>query len=93
MNSSDRFVTSAYGTFTTRLFGYQKHIDTICPYTPQLALPQDWVARKSTLYITYSLNDLQGVGGVVSAILAGLMRDHMKNGQRQRLLVVIDETA
>ncbi len=92
VNGSDRFVTSAYGTFTTRLFGYQKHIDTICPYTPQLALPQDWVARKSTLYITYNSNDLQGVGGVVSAILAGLMQSHAA-GQRQRLLVVIDETA
>ncbi len=93
VTSNDRFVTSAYGTFTTRLFGYQKHIDTICPYTAKQTLPREWVARKSTLYITYSLNDLQGVGGVVSAILAGLMRDHMKNGQRQRLLVVIDETA
>ncbi len=93
VTSNDRFVTSAYGTFTTRLFGYQKHIDTICPYTPKLALPREWVARKSTLYITYSLNDLQGVGGVVSAILAGLMRNHMRQGQRQRLLVVIDETA
>jgi len=93
VNGSDRFVTSAYGTFTTRLFGYQKHIDTICPYTPKLALPREWVARKSTLYITYSLNDLQGVGGVVSAILAGLMRHHMRRGQGQRLLVVIDETA
>ncbi|MCA9998887.1 MAG: type IV secretory system conjugative DNA transfer family protein, partial [Anaerolineales bacterium] len=93
VTSNDRFVTSAYGTFTTRLFGYQKHIDTICPYTPKQTLPREWVARKSTLYITYSLNDLHGVGGVVSAILAGLMRDHMKKGQRQRLLVVIDETA
>lgn len=93
VTSNDRFVTSAYGTFTTRLFGYQKHIDTICPYTSKQTLPREWASRKSTLYITYSLNDLQGVGGVVSAILAGLMRDHMKNGQRQRLLVVIDETA
>jgi hypothetical protein len=82
VTGNDRFVTSAYGTFATRLFGYQKHIDTICPYTPKLALPREWVARKSTLYITYSLNDLQGVGGVVSAILAGLMRNHMKQGQR-----------
>jgi hypothetical protein len=26
----DKFVTSAYGNFTTRLATYQKHIDTIC---------------------------------------------------------------
>lgn len=93
VTNNDRFVSSAYGTFTTRLFGYQKHINTICPYTPKHTLPREWVAQKSTLYLTYSLNDLEGVGGVVSAILAGLMRDHMKHGKKQRLLVVIDETA
>lgn len=93
VTSNDRFVSSAYGTFTTRLFGYQKHIDTICPHKPKYTLPREWVEQKSTLYLTYSLNDLEGVGGVVSAILAGLMRDHMKHGKKQRLLVVIDETA
>jgi type IV secretory pathway TraG/TraD family ATPase VirD4 len=49
--------------------------------------------EKSTLYITYSLNELEGVGGVVSAILAGLMRDHMASGHKWRLLVAIDEMA
>ncbi|MAU01410.1 MAG: hypothetical protein CL608_30080 [Anaerolineaceae bacterium] len=93
VTNNDRFVSSAYGTFTTRLFGYQKHIDTICPHKPKHTLPREWVEQKSTLYLTYSLNDLEGVGGVVSAILAGLMRDHMKHGKKQRLLVVIDETA
>src|SRR5690606_19455539 len=27
----DRFATSAFGTFTTRLAPYQKHVDTIAP--------------------------------------------------------------
>lgn len=91
--NQDRFVASAYGTFTTRLFGYQKHIDTICPTSRDKVVPPDWVRRKATLYLTYSLSELQGVGGVVAAILAGLMRHHKKNGQGQRLLIAIDEMA
>lgn len=91
--ASDRFVASAYGTFTTRLFGYQKHIDTICPRAPQWTLPQEWALQRATVYLTYSLNELQGVGGVVAAILAGLMRDHMKHGRRAPLLIAIDEMA
>ncbi len=93
LTPADRFVSSAYGTFATRLIPYQKHIDTICPRTPEHVLPRDWVRQKATLYITYSLNELQGVGGVVSAILAGLMRHHMKHGGKGRLLVAIDEMA
>jgi type IV secretory pathway TraG/TraD family ATPase VirD4 len=93
VTSADRFVSSAYGTFATRLFAYQKHIDTICPRLLHNTLPRQWAAQKSSLYITYSLNELEGVGGVVAAILAGLMRDHMANGQKRRLLVAIDEMA
>ena len=93
ISNLDRFVASAYGTFTTRLFGYQKHIDTIAPLTPTLSIPQNWTQSRSTLYITYSLSELVGVGGVVAAVLAGLMRYHMKYGQGQRLLIAIDEMA
>jgi hypothetical protein len=89
----DRFVASAYGTFTTRLFGYQKHIDTIAPPSFTHTIPHNWAVNRSTLYITYSLNELVGVGGVVAAILAGIMRDHMKYGRKQRLLIAIDEMA
>jgi hypothetical protein len=30
----NRFATSAFGTFTTQLAGYQKHIDTIAAMIP-----------------------------------------------------------
>ncbi len=88
----NRFATSAYGTFTTMLGSYQKHIDTIAPKrnTP-LVLPRDWAAQGATIYITYSLNDLQGVGGVVAAIIAALMRYQMRQNRKDRLLVAIDE--
>ncbi|MCC6604539.1 MAG: type IV secretory system conjugative DNA transfer family protein [Anaerolineae bacterium] len=88
----NRFATSAYGTFTTMLGSYQKHIDTIAPLRNNpLVIPRDWVAQGATIYITYSLNDLQGVGGVVAATLAALMRYQMRQQRKKRLLVAVDE--
>jgi len=96
----DKFVTSALGNFTTRLAPYQKHIDTIAP--PDLSqrsdiVPPDWARRNGTIYITYGLNDLRAVGGVVAATIAAILRHHMhlypsvRGGQKQKMLVAIDE--
>lgn len=87
----DKFVTSAYGNFTTRLSSYQKHIDTIAPTDDRYLIPPDWNAKNGTIYITYSLQDLQGAGGVVASIIAALLRTQMQKAQRERLLVAIDE--
>ncbi|MCL4267271.1 MAG: type IV secretory system conjugative DNA transfer family protein [Anaerolineae bacterium] len=101
----DKFVTSALGNFTTRLAPYQKHIDTIAPrdfHRHDLIVPPDWAARNATIYITYNLGDLRGVGGVVAAIIAAILRYHMRapqesrtqsplRGQKQKMLVAIDE--
>jgi type IV secretion system protein VirD4 len=88
----NRFATSAFGTFTTQLAGYQKHIDTIAPArNDATVIPRDWAAQRATIYITYPLADLEGVGGVVSAIMAGLMRYQLRNNLRDRMLVAIDE--
>jgi type IV secretion system protein VirD4 len=88
----NRFATSAFGTFTTQLAGYQKHIDTIAPaHNSETVIPRDWAAQRATIYITYPLADLEGVGGVVSAIMAGLMRYQIRNNLRDRILVAIDE--
>ena len=92
--NQDRFVASAYGTFTTRLYNYQKHIDTIAPRTILNSIPLYWERENATIYITYNLTELQGVGGVVAAILAGLMRYHMNHTDpKHRLLVAVDELA
>ena len=90
----DRFVTSALGNFTTRLAPYQKHVDTIAP--PDLArreliVPPDWASQNATIYVTYSLNDLRAVGGVVAATVAAILRYQMRLKQRQKVLVAIDE--
>lgn len=88
----NRFATSAYGTFTTMLGSYQKHVETIAPLrNSRQVIPRDWVAQGATIYITYSLTDLHGVGGVVAAIIAALMRYQIRQGQKERLLVAIDE--
>lgn len=88
----NRFATSAFGTFTTQLAGYQKHVDTIAPARDsETVIPRDWAAQGATIYITYPLADLEGVGGVVSAIMAGLMRYQVRNNLRDRILVAIDE--
>jgi type IV secretory pathway TraG/TraD family ATPase VirD4 len=89
----DKFVTSAFGNFTTRLATYQKHVDTIAP--PETAgyrvIDPDWARRNGTVYITYSLQDLQGVGGVVAAVIAAMLRYQMQRAGKERLLVAIDE--
>jgi len=96
----DKFVTSALGNFTTRLAPYQKHIDTIAP--PDLSqrsmiVPPNWAQQNGTIYITYGLNDLRAVGGVVAATIAAILRHHMRlvqpgrSGQQQKMLVAIDE--
>ncbi|HFQ92491.1 MAG TPA: type IV secretory system conjugative DNA transfer family protein, partial [Anaerolineae bacterium] len=90
----DRFVTSALGSFTTRLAPYQKHIDTIAPpdlHRRDLIVPPDWARQNGTIYITYSLNDLRAAGGVVAATIAAILRYHMRQNQRQKMLVAIDE--
>ncbi|HUM67721.1 MAG TPA: type IV secretory system conjugative DNA transfer family protein [Chloroflexota bacterium] len=89
----DRFVTSAFGNFTTRLATYQKHIDTIAPpdAANHLVIDPDWARQNGTVYITYSLQDLKGVGGVVAAVIAAMLRHQMRQNNKERLLVAIDE--
>ncbi|MCI0645584.1 MAG: type IV secretory system conjugative DNA transfer family protein [Chloroflexi bacterium] len=90
----DKFVTSAFGNFTTRLMTYQKHLDTIAPPAGaggRLVVDPEWVRQNGTIYLTYSLTDLQGVGGVVAAVLAAMLRYQIQRGLKERLLVAIDE--
>lgn len=90
----DKFVTSALGNFTTRLAPYQKHIDTIAPpdlRRRELIVPPNWASQNATIYVTYNLNDLRAAGGVVAATIAAILRYQMRQNQRQKMLVAIDE--
>lgn len=90
----DKFVTSALGSFTTRLASYQKHVDTIAPpdlRRRRLIVPPNWASQNGTIYVTYSLNDLRAAGGVVAATIAAILRYQMRQTQKQKMLVAIDE--
>jgi hypothetical protein len=89
----DKFVTSAFGNFTTRLATYQKHVDTITPpdRNSRLVVDPAWARQNGTVFITYSLQDLQGVGGVVAAVIAAMLRYQMQRPGKERVLVAIDE--
>lgn len=87
----DRFVTSAWGNFTTQLLPYQKHVDTIAPHDRDDVVSPEWVRQTATIYVTYNLTDLNAVSGVVAAIIAALLRYQIQRGRKDRLLVAIDE--
>ncbi len=91
--TENKLATSAYGSFSTALEDYQKHLYTISPTYDlrNAAVPEKWASQKGTIYITYSLADLNGVGPVVGAMIAGLMRYQMKKNRHDRMLVAIDE--
>jgi hypothetical protein len=90
-NLDDRFVSSALGTLTTRLYTYYQSLATLTTGTGRTAIPHDWAAQNGTVYVTYPLNQLTGVGGAIAAIVAGMMRFHMKHHAGVPLLVAIDE--
>jgi type IV secretory pathway TraG/TraD family ATPase VirD4 len=87
----DRFVTSAWGHFTTQLFPYQKHVDTIAPASRENVIPPDWVRQNATIYITYDMSELDAVSGVIAAMIAALLRYQIQRKRKERLLVAIDE--
>ncbi len=90
-NLEDRFVSSAWGTLTTRLYTYYQSLATLTTGTGRTAIPLDWAAQNGTVYVTYPLGQLAGVGGAIAAVIAGMMRFHMKHHQGVPLLVAIDE--
>lgn len=87
----DRFVTSAWGHFTTQLFPYQKHVETIAPAGNDNVISPDWVRQNATIYITYDMSELDAVNGVIAAMVAALLRYQIRRRRKERLLVAIDE--
>ena len=87
----DRFVTSAWGTLTTRLYTYYQSLPTLTTGSGATAIPLDWATQNGTVYVTYPLDQLAGVGGAVTALTAGMMRYHMQHHAGTPLLVAVDE--
>lgn len=87
----DRMAASAWGTFATRMYEYQSHVQTITNQGGETAVPLDWAEQNATVYITYAFHQLKGVGGVVSAVIAALMRHQVKHNQHTPAIVAVDE--
>ena len=87
----DRFVSSAWGTLTTRLYTYYQSLGTLTAQPGAGTIPDDWAVQKSTLFVTYPLSQLTGVGGAIAAMTAGMIRQHMQQHAGVPLLVAIDE--
>jgi len=83
---NDRFATSAWGTFTTKFAPFLPHIENLSKTT----IPEDWAEQGGSIFITWPMHHLKAVGPMVSALIAGLLRQRM---QRPRLpvLFAIDE--
>ena len=101
-DSLDRMSSSAWGTFATRMYEYQAHVHTITASgatnratsratTCATSVPRDWAARNATIYLTYPFHQLKGVGGVVSAIVAALMRYQIRSDARTPAVIAVDE--
>lgn len=90
-DSLDRFSASAWGTFATRLYEYQQHWATVLTNRPNTSIPLDWAAENATIYITYRFDQLKGVGGMVSAVIAALLRYQVQNNLNNRALIAVDE--
>jgi hypothetical protein len=83
---NDRFATSAWGTFTTKFAPFLPHIESLSKNT----IPEDWAERKGSIFITWPMHHLKAVGPMVSAMIAGLLRQRMQR-PRQPVLFAIDE--
>lgn len=87
----DRFGKSAYGTLHTRMDSYQQHWQTITTSGTAMSIPLNWVDQKATIYLTYNFNQLDGVGELMAAIMAGLLRYQIKQDSQIPFLAAIDE--
>lgn len=83
----NRFVLSAWGTFTTRFGPFVPHIATIST----AEIPATWAAQDATIYICYPLDQLRVAGPMVSAMVAGLIKGQMRQAEKQYTLFALDE--
>ena len=89
----DKFAASSWGSLGVRMFDYQAKLahdyngwNHVWSCTTRIGRSQ-----KGTIYITYPFDELKGVGGVVSAIVAALMRYQKMHDRRDKMIVAVDE--
>lgn len=85
----DKEVTQAFMLFTRQLARYQEHYNLFATEPAQEVIPQNWVQAKGTIYLTYDPERLAQMGGLATAIVAGLVRYHLSHGDHKGLLLVL----
>lgn len=86
----DADVVQAFSLFARQLQCYQAHYDTFGTEPVEEAIPRYWVQKRGTLYLTYDQISLAEIGGLATAVVAGLVRYHLSHGDHKRLLLVLD---
>lgn len=86
----DKEVTQAFALFTRQLARYQEHYSLFATEPAQEVIPQNWVQARSAIYLTYDQERLAQMGGLITAVVAGLVRYHLSHGDHKGLLLVLD---
>jgi hypothetical protein len=87
----DDDVLDAFDQFVYQMRRYQEHYGLFATEPAEAVLPLTWAQAKSTLYLTYDLLRRQEMGGLVTAVVTGLIRHHFSHGNYRSLLVIMDE--
>lgn len=83
----NRFTLASWGTFTAKFGPLIPHLPAIS--TPDI--PPAWAEANATIYICYPLDQLKAAGGLLSVILAALMKGQQRRPRKVHTLFAIDE--
>ncbi len=86
----DPEVVQSFTLFTHQLARYQAYYSLFATEPAQEVIPRNWVQAKGTIFLTYDQVRLAEMGGLVTAVVAGLVRYHLSHGEHKRLLLVLD---
>lgn len=86
----DPELVQAFTLFTNQLARYQAYYSLFASEPAQEVISRNWVQARSTIFLTYDQVRLAEMGGLVTAVVAGLVRYHLSHGEHKRLLLVLD---
>ena len=86
----DPDVVQVFSLFARQLQRYQDYYDMFDTEPEIEVIPQNWVQQRGTLYLTFDQIRLTEIGGLVTAVVAGLVRHHLSHGDYKKLLLVLD---
>jgi hypothetical protein len=87
----DSDVVAAFNLFARQMLTYQPYYSLFDSEPAEACFPLKWAQQKATLYLTFDSMLLQEIGGLVTAVIAGLIRHHLSYGGYRKVLLVLDE--